>query len=603
MCYIEAKLKIIVKMGFETQIVKLIGRGIEKRVNIIAPVIRFLPTVPFTEIQDKVFTIENACDYPMELFWHHLDDTFQTEDHIAKALLYYYKAKEILLPLRKPGEPMAWQLTKFYNDLLNEMSRALAMEKLDKQKLLEEDVVSELKTPELDVGKRRERRRVKSGTKRKSRKHTARSTQQSTSRRSSHRRTSRRGKKSEVPSDTSSTDSDKKDCPDFSIFGENSIEYFPLPTSDPEQIQQLLFCYIDSLHEAAGFQSRMKDPVKELFASIQRKSVASNDLPGPSKPLKRACVIFHGAPFTEYQEAACRSAKVLQLPVLRIDEAITEVIAFGGSACSIQMRLIIDDTYESYLEAYEKQIHRLAVEDARETDETESTRGSRGKRKGSPRDKSSRTADSPKGRRKTRTSKSTETEAPATREEVILRLRADPDPLTELGKIPAPEKLETLDSLSRYEYKIQAILLLERIVDARAIHESPGDKADRSARMKQETTFLGISPALIAEALRERLSAEDLERGFVVQSLQSNFLRNNAHEVLLSLLRIVGHIEYLQFVVFLNSMACYHSKVEQLRREIGKRRERLISTRGSRTSTRCRCLSTISFPTRIRRCI
>ncbi|KAK1122967.1 hypothetical protein K0M31_008605 [Melipona bicolor] len=73
-CYIEAKLKIIVKMSLEMQIIALTGRGIEKSLNIIKPTIQFLPTVPFTDIQETVFTIENTCNYPVEFFWHHLDE-------------------------------------------------------------------------------------------------------------------------------------------------------------------------------------------------------------------------------------------------------------------------------------------------------------------------------------------------------------------------------------------------------------------------------------------------------------------------------------------------------------------------------------------------
>lgn len=87
---------------------------------------------------------------------------------------------------------------------------------------------------------------------------------------------------------------------------------------------------------------------------------------------------------------------------------------------------------------------------------------------------------------------------------MILRLHADPDPLAELDKIPTDEKLEVLDPLSRYEYKIQAILLLERIVDRREIHETSRDKEDRGARKKQDASFAGITSELIFQALEER---------------------------------------------------------------------------------------------------
>lgn len=56
----------------------------------------------------------------------------------------------------------------------------------------------------------------------------------------------------------------------------------------------------------------------------------------------------------EYQETACRSARALQIPVLDIDKAITEIMALGGNSCSIQLRQIIDDAYENYLEDFER---------------------------------------------------------------------------------------------------------------------------------------------------------------------------------------------------------------------------------------------------------
>lgn len=42
----------------------------------------------------------------------------------------------------------------------------------------------------------------------------------------------------------------------------------------------------------------MKDPVKELFESVEKKSEI--DIPDLEKrlPEKRVCIVFHGAPFT-----------------------------------------------------------------------------------------------------------------------------------------------------------------------------------------------------------------------------------------------------------------------------------------------------------------
>lgn len=65
------------------------------------------------------------------------------------------------------------------------------------------------------------------------------------------------------------------------------------------------------------------------------------------------------------------------------------------------------------------------------------------------------------------------------------------------------------------------------------------------------------------------MSSEDFKRGFVVQSLKSNFFQNNILDALLAVLRIIGYIEYFLFVTFLNSMSCYDNKVEQRTKEIG----------------------------------
>ncbi|CAK9811305.1 Hydrocephalus-inducing protein [Anthophora quadrimaculata] len=512
-CYIEAKLKIKAKMSLETPIVSLTGRGIEKSLNIIEPVIQFLPTVPYTNIQEIVFTVENVCNYPVEFFWHHIDDSFQEEERITKALLHYYETKEIFLPPKKPGETIHWELTKFYNDLINEMAHSLAAAKSNEDGKLEgDDVQFDFKSQEREV----RRKRLKSGMlkKRISRKRSGRVSQRSVARKSSVHGSSRRRKKDEITDDVSSSDSDQKNCPDFSILEEPLLESVPLPTTDPEELQQMLLCYIGTLHRTADFRIGMRDPVKEIFENIQGKSDSSNNLPDPSKPEKRVCVIFHGAPFTEYQETACRSARVLEIPILNIDKAITEIISLEGSECSIQLRQIVDEAYENCIEAFEVQKERQKARDARQAEETESqstkrtTSPKEAKRSPKGRDRSPNekfSRDSSKSRKTAKAPKSIETtETPDAEKKPIIQLRVGSDPLLELDRIPTNEKLEMLDPLSRYEYKIETILLLERILEPRALRESPTDKADKTSKRKQDTSLLQVNTELILEALKER---------------------------------------------------------------------------------------------------
>jgi len=54
--------------------------------------------------------------------------------------------------------------------------------------------------------------------------------------------------------------------------------------------------YIEILRKDPDFSKKMKDPVKELFDSLE--TVPELDLLDPSQPAKKVCIIFHGAPFT-----------------------------------------------------------------------------------------------------------------------------------------------------------------------------------------------------------------------------------------------------------------------------------------------------------------
>lgn len=66
-------LEITVKAGLETQTVTLLGRGIKRKLRISETDITFPATIPFTGVQEKTLTVENICDYPVELSWNHLD--------------------------------------------------------------------------------------------------------------------------------------------------------------------------------------------------------------------------------------------------------------------------------------------------------------------------------------------------------------------------------------------------------------------------------------------------------------------------------------------------------------------------------------------------
>ncbi|KYQ52600.1 Hydrocephalus-inducing protein [Trachymyrmex zeteki] len=440
-CRMEANLKIIVKMGLETQVVTLLGHGIEYKLRISDLDISFPPTMLFTEVLEKTFTIENTCNYPVEFFWHHLDNLFLEEERIAEALTRYYGVKEILLPPRKLGERMPLSLMEFYNSLKND-DKLLNMER-----------------------KNRIRARKKSS---------------STSRLFVQQFSSRQSSKINLQKD-------------FNV---------------DRRKRKKSTGYIETLRKDPSFCKRIKDPVKELFDSHETKSIPELD---SSQPAKKVCILFHGAPFTEYQETACRSAKTLQVPLLCIDNVIIEGIALGDNWVSIKLRQIIDDAYQEYLSAFKRHkddleiklpaATKIDVEIAKNDHETIAKK------------ESLKEIKSPK------TTKS-DLETTAAIDEYS-KSDSLPQKLmilfeTEFAKLPREQDLKLLDPISLYEYKIQTILLLQKMFLHYTTIGSEVNKKD------QNDTFLGIEIHLLTEVLRKRLSTSVFKSGFVLQTQVSN---------------------------------------------------------------------------------
>ncbi|XP_011879968.1 PREDICTED: uncharacterized protein LOC105568710 [Vollenhovia emeryi] len=532
-------------MGLETQVVTLLGHGIEHKLRISDRDINFPPTVLFTEVQEKVFTIENTCNYPVELFWHHLDSLFLEEERIAEALTCYYGVKEILLPPRKLGERMPSSLMEFYNSLMNEMAYALSAEAIEKKSATVPNDDSKVLNMER---KNRIRTRKKSSS-------TSRLfAQQFPARRRSKMNlqkdfnVDRRKRKKSAEYSATSADTAKRDCPSMSVLSDLDFPREPpmLPTNDPKELHNLLLCYIETLRKDPSFRERTRDPVKELFDSHEAKSIPDLD---SSQPAEKICIIFHGAPFTEYQETACRSAKTLQMPLLCIDNVIIEGIALGDNSISDRLRQIVDDAYQEYLLAFEKlQKDNLGTKlPAKKTDDVGHEHGTK--------------KESPKLRK---SPKATRPDLETTEIDGHSKNNAPPQELmslieTELAKIPTEQDLTFLDRTSLYQCKIQTILLLQKVFPRYAtIGQRIGEK-------NQDDTFLGIETDLLIEVLRERMSSPDFKSGFVLQTLNNIFFKNEV-TTLLTLLNIVGHIEYLLFVTFLNSMDTYSRKMEELRK-------------------------------------
>ncbi|XP_046822173.1 uncharacterized protein LOC124425640 [Vespa crabro] len=448
-------------MGLELQTIALTGHGMERKLNVNESFITFLPTVPYMEIQEREFTIENNCEYPIEFFWHHLDNQFIHEDRIAKILTRYYDVEEILLPLRKLAEGIPAILIEFYNDLIDKST------------------------------------------------------------------TITKKKKKQVNSQLGDLD------------------------------------HISNLHKDPNFHEIMRDPIKCLFDELELQSTLTEKLEELVEPEKKVCIIFHGAPFTAYQETACRSARALGIPVLSIDTAILEIAAFSKSECSVKLRQAINETYQNYTTKFSEYKSQILAEKL-ETTRTQKSQSSRKKKQSG---ETPRTMETPRSEKRDEDLRD---------EERFLRWTDEPDPFESYNKLSLNEEtLISMDVFSQYEHKLQAIKLLEKILSKTVITDPVKDKtsfreSDKSSKKKQKSNFFEIDSDILSEALRERLSEQDFEKGFILQTLRNCFICDEI-KTLNILLDVIGHVEFFLFITFYNSR-----------------------------SMRCHCPITINFPRKIK---
>jgi len=91
-----------------------------------------------------------------------------------------------------------------------------------------------------------------------------------------------------------------------------------------------------------------------LSFTVHHLPVISHNLDVHDKNKRRNCLLKYAILLLDYNKTACRSAKVLQVPLLYINNIIIEGIALDNHWFSIKIRQIIDDAYEKFLSTLEK---------------------------------------------------------------------------------------------------------------------------------------------------------------------------------------------------------------------------------------------------------
>lgn len=473
-------------------ILVVIACGIEAKVKIMEPRIFFSCGTPYSNHpEEKFFTIKNIDEIPLEFSWRHLDKLSLDEERMTRVFSHYFSTDEIIIPARKIGcQLYPESLYQFYESLINEMLSSAEQEKLFTEEINNEPIV-------LQNNAAIQSKKIKQV-----------------------------GNVDKILTNDNLSlqiDSPGKTKRQFSIYSQY----------DSDKIENLLHLYIEKLHPM-NFQS---NPFDEIFnneiAEAEKEEEDCDDF-----LTRKLCIIFHGAPFTEYQETACKTARKLEIPLLNIDNCFIESIALSDLASSLVLRNLIDSKYQELLLLFTsgKFSNSQVLSSFRSDDEY-------------------------------------------LKENMNYFLHGTGDLIEAFKKIPSIDELNLLDSLSRYEYKIEAIKLLQEI-----FLKNTGKLVENTARgnvkiansgkrnikientIKKET-FLDVDIAHLAKMLHVGLLKNNLQNGFIIQTLKNSFILNEV-TVLSTIIQLLTPINIVSIVTFHNSLETYEYQVELVRNRV-----------------------------------
>lgn len=455
----ETDLIIFIEQSCESIKIKLIGRGVERKLNISETSIDFFANLHGSS-KEHIFYIENPNVFPIEFYWEHLDKISNEENKIIRALLTYYQTNEIFLPIAKIAAQLPPKLYEFYYYLVDNAKRRNIEKKINN--------LSE----EFDNA------------------------------------------------NNSCITSENKDL-------KESISC--------DETESLIYSYINYLHNRDDFWKTRKDPIKEInddYFKLMNKKI---------------CIVFYGAPFTSYQETACRAARKINLPLLNLNTVITEFIALKKSPSAIKIKEIIYQKYEALLTTVKGQLENFEF--------------------------------TTKINNSTEKIYNQEIKINELKNKYLFNFSKPKinDLIDSLQTIPSIEELHSMDPISCLEYKIEGINLIKSIIDCKKklIDKSSVKNRKRRSKSKHEETFLDIDPNLFEEILKEIFESDNFRKGFILQTLANNFIKNQVK--IFSLIINHSSINLLFFVTFDNSLELYERKLMENLTEIEEKNKTLDS--------------------------
>ncbi|KAF0295084.1 Hydrocephalus-inducing [Amphibalanus amphitrite] len=103
----------------QTWLKRMTGEGLDSSLDFSTTELAFEPIVPYNEGGRMEVTIFNKHPIPLEIFSIEFDRQYLEEEHVLRTLTTYDEFDQLIVPPRRPGEPLWPEVRAFYTELVH----------------------------------------------------------------------------------------------------------------------------------------------------------------------------------------------------------------------------------------------------------------------------------------------------------------------------------------------------------------------------------------------------------------------------------------------------------------------------------------------------
>uniref|UniRef100_A0ABD2WUX1 HYDIN/VesB/CFA65-like Ig-like domain-containing protein n=1 Tax=Trichogramma kaykai TaxID=54128 RepID=A0ABD2WUX1_9HYME len=279
----------------------------------------------------------------------------------------------------------------------------------------------------------------------------------------------------------------------------NNIEISVMHGQDAQIIS--LYAYIDHFQENSDNWESKKDLLYEIVENIKNGATSIEPTVKISSSENKYVIIFHGVANTEYQETACRCAKRLNLPLLDLNKVFLQSL----SSTQIKLSKKLSDQLEKHYIEMTSQLKKSTFKGLSD------------------------------------------------------KYQNQIDKI--FTKISVSETFEE----KNYDYFELKLEILNDILNFSEKYGKPTDKKgsikNQELSNNQRVLFKDVNSDVFREILRDGLCQAKFNRGYVLQTLKNDFMKNESL-ILRILLSISNGTENMLFITFNNKISKLYERTE-----------------------------------------